>query len=92
MLTPSCSRHERVEPQSSAVEKFDISEFPIANPAIKATRWEIDLSPGTAIRPAIFFTGSSFISNCLALRAPNISLHAQEALALGQTYLTLAIV
>jgi len=37
-LTPSCSRHERVEPQSRAVEKFDISETPDASPAIKATR------------------------------------------------------
>ena len=49
IVTPNCERQERVEPQSTAVEKFDISETPFASPAIKATRCEIDLSPGTAI-------------------------------------------
>lgn len=50
---PSSCRHERVEAQSLAVEKFEISEGFVAKAAMSAALCEIDLSPGSCSRPLI---------------------------------------
>ena len=61
METPSERRHFNVEPQSRAVEKFEISELPRASAAMSAARCEMDLSPGNRNRPLIERAGVSFI-------------------------------
>ena len=60
-MTPKSRRHVRVDAQSAAVEKFEISESPLASAAMSAARWEMDLSPGSWIRPVIRRAGASFM-------------------------------
>jgi hypothetical protein len=61
METPSARKQLRVDAQSCAVEKFEISDFPRASAAIRAARCEIDLSPGNRNRPFIDRAGLSFM-------------------------------
>ena len=53
MEMPSDRKQPRVEAQSRAVEKFEISDPPRAIAAISAARCEMDLSPGKRNRPLI---------------------------------------
>ena len=58
---PSARKQLRVDAQSCAVEKFEISDLPRASAAMSAARWEIDLSPGNRSRPFIELAGFSFM-------------------------------
>jgi hypothetical protein len=67
-ITPSCSRHFKVDSQSRLVEKFMSLDGPSATPAISAARCEIDLSPGRLIDPFMRRTGRIFMQGNLNLR------------------------
>ena len=58
---PSERKQLRVDAQSRAVEKFEISDLPRARAAMSAARWEIDLSPGNRSRPLIERAGVSLM-------------------------------
>ena len=66
---PSDRKQPRVDAQSCAVEKFEISELPRASAAMRAARWEIDLSPGNLSRPFIELAGVSFMLSGNVLEA-----------------------
>jgi len=61
MEIPSERKQPRVDAQSCAVEKFEISELPRASAAISAARCEMDLSPGNRSRPFIKRAGFSLM-------------------------------
>ena len=61
---PRAWRHDTVEAQSRAVEKFEISDLFDASAAIRAARCEIDLSPGSRNLPLINVANSSRIFVC----------------------------
>jgi hypothetical protein len=67
MEIPRERRQARVDAQSRAVEKFEISDLPRANAAISAARWEIDLSPGNRSRPLIERAEVSFMMSAYVL-------------------------
>ena len=60
---PSARKQLRVDAQSCAVEKFEISDLPRESAAMSAARWEIDLSPGNRSRPFIELAGFSFMQS-----------------------------
>src|SRR4051794_4021431 len=58
----SSRKHESVDAQSAAVEKFEISVRSSASAAMSAARCDIDLSPGKRSRPVRKCAGLSLIT------------------------------